>query len=236
MPKWIGDLSEKAFKSYYRPVIVTDIEYYDRLLKRVRFQGEALKGVDWKPAQEVEFRVTETDFRHYTPLCWNDTEGYTDVLFYLHSQGPGSAWADRVESGLEINLIGPGGKFVLPPDRDNVAMLGDETTLSAFKSMRDVLPNDACAYCILEMEAYAHDWPSRIGLEAAVLQTKHGHRGQVLEDWLNGFLKKGGDGASFFLSGNAGTIKRLRRQLLAKKIPPGNIFSKPYWMEGRQGL
>lgn len=236
MPKWMGDLSEKAFKSAYKQTVVTEVEYYHKLLKRIRYQGEILKETDWIAAQEVEFRVTDTEYRHYTPLCWNNIEGYVDVLFYLHGLGPGSQWADHIGVGDEVSLIGPGGKFIMPPDQWRVVMMGDETTLSAFKGMKDALPHGAHAPCILEMQEYARDWPALIGLNATTLNTVSHNRGRVLEDWLLGFLDTDTDETVFFLSGNANTIKGLRKLLIAKKVPAKNIVSKPYWMEGKEGL
>jgi len=236
MPKWLGDFSEKAFKKAYKPTIVTEVEYYHKLLKRIRYQGEMLMEVDWKPAQEVEFRVTDTEYRHYTPLRWNSIEGYTDVLFYLHGRGPGSRWADQIKVGDEVMLIGPGGKFVMPPDQWNVVMLGDETTLSAFKSMKERLPHGAYSPCMLEMGVHALNWPSMIGLSATTLETNPNYRGQVLEDWLDDFLVMNQTEVTFFLSGNANTIKRLRKKLIAKKVAARSIISKPYWMEGKEGL
>lgn len=236
MPKWLGDFSEKAFKSSYKPTVVTQVEYYDKLLKRVRYQGESLMEVNWLPAQEIEFRVTATAYRHYTPLCWNNAEGYADVLFYLHGQGPGSSWADQLEVGDEVNLIGPGGKFVLPPDQWEVLLLGDETSLSAFKSMKDKLHQGAYAPCVLEMEHHTTHWPALIGLDATLLKTIPNHRGQILEEWLMDFLETNLREVAFYLNGNANTIKRLRKLLLAHKIPAKRIMSKPYWMEGKAGL
>lgn len=236
MPKWLGDFSEKTFKSAYKKTIITEVEYYATQLKRIRYQGEELKSVDWRAAQEVEFRVSETEYRHYTPLCWNNIDGYTDVLFFLHGQGPGSHWAARLALGDEVNLIGPAGKFVLPADQWNVVMMGDETTLSAFKGMKELLPIGAFAPCILELDAHAAEWPGLIGLSATVLKTIPQERGRVQMEWLRDFLQKEVKQSLFFLSGNATTIKDLRKLLLSKKVPAKNIFSKPYWMEGKAGL
>lgn len=236
MSKWLGDLSQKTFKSAYKSTVVTEVEYYDKYLKRIRYQGDDLKPVDWKPSQEVEFRVTDTEYRHYTPLCWNNIEGYTDVLFYLHGKGPGSLWAERIEVGEEILLIGPGGKFVMPPEADHVVMMGDETTLSAFKGMSDRLPHSIHKTCVLELGETSLQWAVKIGLSATVLETLSAERGLIQEIWLEDYLHENQEKNTYFLSGNANTIKKLRNLLIKAKVPPKQIFSKPYWMEGREGL
>lgn len=124
MPKWLGDFSEKVFKNAYRETVVTQTEYYDEKLKRVRYQGEDLKKVDWIPAQEIEFRINDTDYRHYTPSCWNKEKGYVDVIFYLHGRGVGSLWADSLKEGDSVMIIGPGGKFILPSKLESIVMIG----------------------------------------------------------------------------------------------------------------
>lgn len=234
MPKWLGDLSEKTFKTTYKQTVITEVEYYAPQLKRVRYQGEALKTVQWKAAQEVEFRVTETEYRHYTPLCWNTEKGYTDVLFYLHGKGPGSHWASALKVADEVLLIGPGGKFTINAAQEHAIMMGDETTLSAFKSMQDLLIHPGT--CVLECAAHTLGWPEKIGLAAIVLESIAAHPGKVLEQWLHNHLQQDKTNSIYFLSGNADTIKKLRRLLLAAGITGSRVRSKPYWLEGKEGL
>ncbi|WP_430612797.1 siderophore-interacting protein [Flavobacterium sp. JP2137] len=238
MPKWLGDLSERTFKQSYKAVTVAEVEYYAKNFKRIRFQGEALCSIPWQAAQEVEFRVSDTEYRHYTPCCWNVEQGYADVLFYLHGQGPGSLWADALTVGSALNLIGPGGKFVLPSRSHSVVMLGDETTLSAFKGMKEVIGSNAQKTCVLEMEFDALMWAKTVGLEALVLQAIAGQRGAVLEFWLQEFVQNNPAASvtDYLLSGNAQTIAKLYKILRAAKVPSKNIYAKPYWAEGKVGL
>ncbi len=238
MPKWLGDFSEKFFKSSYHPTVVSEIEYYHKRFKRVRYQGEALKSIEWIPAQEVEFRVTDTEYRHYTPSVWNNTEGYVDVLFYLHGKGPGSLWADKLKVGDEVLLIGPGGKFVPKPEEKNIIMLGDETTLSAFYGMQKFVAEDVETICVLEMNEEALDWHTKIGLEATILETKTSQRGEKLYLWTQKHLLQISerDKYSYYISGNANTIKEISKLLINCEINPKLIYKKPYWKEGKKGL
>jgi NADPH-dependent ferric siderophore reductase len=59
MPKWLADFSEKTFKAAYKQTVITEVEYYAPKLKRIRYQGDALRSIEWKPAQEVEFRLRQ---------------------------------------------------------------------------------------------------------------------------------------------------------------------------------
>ncbi len=238
MPKWLGDFSEKFFKNSFHPTIVIEVEYYHKYFKRVRFQGEELKAIDWKPAQEVEFRVSDTEYRHYTPSLWNSVEGYTDVLFFLKADGVGSRWADKLKVGNQIVLIGPGGKFVPNPADKNIVMLGDETTLSAFYGMQQAVGKDVKTTCVLEMCKDALDWHKKIGLEATAIETAEHQRGEVLRLWLQKHLLSISieNDYTYYISGNADTIKSLNRLLLKSDVSPKRIYKKPYWKEGRKGL
>lgn len=237
MYKWLGDLSEKFFSSYYKQTIVSEVEYYDKKLKRVRYKGEELKNVNWQPAQEIEFRVTDTEYRHYTPMLWNKKEGYTDVLFYLHNKGPGSLWADKLEIGDKVTLIGPAGKFVANKNHKKVIMMGDETSLSTYYGMQELLKPNNNVICVLEMGKERASWADKIGLKSIILNNNTDEIGKQSEIWLKKFIQNS-DAKEYiyFLSGNANTIKILRRILIKIVINSKQIFTHPYWAKGKKGL
>ncbi|MBV7441342.1 siderophore-interacting protein [Weeksellaceae bacterium TAE3-ERU29] len=238
MPKWLGDLSEKIFSNSYKPTTISEIEYYYVNCKRVRFQGDSLKNIDWKPAQEIEFRVTNTEYRHYTPSVWNAEKGYVDVIFYLHGKGVGSNWARNLKPGDKINLIGPGGKFIFAKNTSHIVMLGDETTLGAFYGMQQMITDNHQFTCVLEVCEEAKDWANKIGLQADSLVTIPSKKGKVLMDWLHSFLHNNSTAqtSDYYISGNARTIQNLKKILLAQKISIKNIYTKPYWLENKKGL
>lgn len=237
MSKWMGDLSEKFFSSYYKRTVVSEVEYYDEKLKRVRYKGEELKNVEWHPAQEVEFRVTPTEYRHYTPMLWNKKECYTDVLFYLHNKGPGSLWADNLVVGDKVMLIGPAGKFVAKKSFKKVLMIGDETSLSTYYGMQTLLKPNSETICVLEVCEGVLKWADIIGLKSIMLNTSTSQLGKKLEAWLKGFLERNdARDYMYFLSGNANTIKILRRMLVKRIVDSRQIFTHPYWAKGKKGL
>jgi NADPH-dependent ferric siderophore reductase len=237
MPKWLADFSEKTFKAAYKQTVITEVEYYAPKLKRIRYQGDALRSIEWKPAQEVEFRVTDTEYRHYTPMYWNKEKGYTDVLFYLHGKGPGSSWASDLKVNDELLLIGPGGKFIIPDNSSRIVMMGDETTLSTFYGMQQQLPGGVTnIHCLIECEAEAMGWPEKIGMKAIPLQTIPSFPGRIQEEWLRQHLNTADSATAYFLSGNADTMKNLRRLLVSTGVPGAQIRMKPYWLKGKKGL
>ncbi|WP_319531789.1 siderophore-interacting protein [uncultured Cohaesibacter sp.] len=69
-----------------------------------------------------------------------------DFDIFMHEGGPTANWAQRVEEGCEIGLLGPAGGWM--PKADHMLMAGDETAHSGHRSYsRTSACNDnrACA-------------------------------------------------------------------------------------------
>lgn len=77
--RWMGALAT-----------VSSIETLTPHLRLVRFEGEALQKRSCIPGQEVEIRVGERDFRHYTPVTYRQEQGEMEILFYLNKKGQGA--------------------------------------------------------------------------------------------------------------------------------------------------
>lgn len=235
IPKWIGDTMELAFKSQIHPVKVSEIELLDEKLKRIRFTSERLKQLQWLPGQEIEFRVSDQDYRHYTPCNWNIEEGYTDVIFYLHGQGPGSDWAEKRQPGDQLKMIGPGGKFTLIPAARQYVFLGDETTIGLFLAMQQAIGSDAVITGVIESEPFAMKWPAMCGLTLAVCERISDFRGKAIWQWVSQHVVWD-EHTVFYISGHAGSIQLLKKELLAKGIHHAQVKTKPYWATGKKGL
>ncbi|MEM6265765.1 MAG: oxidoreductase, partial [Bacteroidota bacterium] len=96
LPKWLANTTEKLLKDQFHPVEVTGAALIAPELKRVTFSGNLSK-TQFQPGQVIEFRINETDFRHYTPSVFDIEKGICEVLFYLHGKGPGSSWAANLK-------------------------------------------------------------------------------------------------------------------------------------------
>ncbi|MEM6701005.1 MAG: siderophore-interacting protein, partial [Bacteroidota bacterium] len=110
VPKWLANGMEKVFSRMMHPVEVSEIEYLDEKLKRVQFLGDLSK-TKFVAGHAIEFRVNDTNFRHYTPSFYDKSKGICEVLFYLHGYGIVSAWAEDLGAGDQMKLMGPGGKM-----------------------------------------------------------------------------------------------------------------------------
>jgi NADPH-dependent ferric siderophore reductase len=72
-------------------------------------------------------------------------------------------------------------------------------------------------------------------LREVVLVTRRGDNAHVraMEETLSQGAAKG---ASFVLTGKAGTIQALRRSLRQQSIPAMDLIAKAYWAPGKRGL
>jgi NADPH-dependent ferric siderophore reductase len=229
MPAFLANVLEPRFA---RRTQVVEVKQLAEQLKHVRFEGEALRGVPFKPGQEIEFRVSERAFRHYTPSAMDTARGTVDVVFYLHGKGPGSAWASALAVGQSANVLGPGGRFELQPVKRHV-FLGDETTLGLFACMA----KDAAGHVTgaVEVEAGNEHWPSMTGLSLPAV-VRRGEHGEALLEWLRAHAGPEAGDTCFYLAGHTASIVRLRSELLALGWSRRQLLTKPYWADGKRGL
>lgn len=136
----------------------------------------------WTPGQEIEFRVAEREFRHYTAAAI--TGGTVEVLFALTAPGPGTAWARALRPGDDTGgLLGPGGGVRRDPARHEL-FLGDASTIGLFAALlRDA--TDAVG----AVEVPAADLAAAAGLLPGLDVVAAGSEpGDALRGWLHEHL------------------------------------------------
>ncbi|MEO0731610.1 MAG: siderophore-interacting protein [Bacteroidota bacterium] len=235
LPKWLANSVEALLPSQFHPVTVTEVEYLTEDLKRIRFEGN-LQKTAFVPGQVIEFRVTDTEFRHYTPSFYDRGAGVCEVLFHLHGRGPGSEWAKRLRVGDRCKLMGPGGRMKFRKEATGHFVFGDETSLG----LASHLYRAAWAYgqpfsCLLELADGHEDWPELIELPATALPENDSNIPWLLKrmDWA---AAPSDPGFAYYLTGRAAGIKNLVRILRERGVMNSQIQTSPYWAEGKRGL
>jgi NADPH-dependent ferric siderophore reductase len=232
MPEVPAFLANVFVPRFGRAAEVTDVVEVAPALRKVRFAGQALRGVDFRPGQEVEFRVGDRAFRHYTPAHFDSRHGLLDVIFFHHGEGPGARWAGTLQPGQRVHVLGPGGRFGLQAGARHV-LLGDETALGLFVCFTQAAPGRCLGAVELSTDAQA--WPERIGLQLQVAQ-RTAARGDALAKWLDSAPIRPSDNVCFYLVGHTGSIVQLRERLLQRGFPRRSVRTKPYWADGKRGL
>lgn len=236
MPEIPALLANTLVPLFARPTRAVAIEELSPRLKRVRFEGAALRGVRWRPGQEVEFRVSGTAFRHYTPSHFDGASGALEVVFFLHGGGPGSAWASELKAGAHVDVLGPGGGFGLDASATTHVFLGDETSLGVFYAMMRALPPGTRVAGAVEVEPGCERWPSLLGLSLEGAVRGGGPRGAPLHTWIERNRDQA-ERAAVYLVGHAGSIVSLRKALIDDHGRPKRaIRTKVYWADGKRGL
>lgn len=241
VPKWMANAMEKLFRGSYHPVEVTKIKKIADKLNLVRFEGDFSKiKKDFIPGNIIEFRVSDTEFRHYTPSFFNKNKGVCEVMFYLHEKGPGSKWVSKLKIKDTLNLLGPGGKIKFEKNSSFHIFFGDETSLGFMKCMSQEAKLHKQKYlCIVELDENHFYWTQLIDLKSVKLKKSKPNKAQSASDYLKKWIEENQENieeVSFYLTGNAHSIKNIRNTLKMSNIQMNRVKSEPYWVEGKSGL
>ncbi len=240
VPKWLADTMEKVSSKYFHPVTVTHTEYYTPQLKLVRLEGE-LNFSGFVAANVVEFRVSDTDYRHYTPSLYDPEKKICEIIFYLHDQGVGSKWAENLKNGDTLKLMGPGGKMSYQPEYKKHFVFGDETSLGLMVCMEQAIrKNNQHYFGLAELNKEHLDWVQYLNFpETIAVESSFEHPAKPSVEWLNRSESVWGTDKKeicFYLTGRAKSIQQLRKNLIEKGIDSRQIKTYPYWAEGKKGL
>jgi NADPH-dependent ferric siderophore reductase len=237
MPSLPAPLAARAERWFGRPATVVEITELSPGLVRVGFAGPHWPGRSWVRGQEVEFRVGDREFRHYTPADVDPGSGRFDVVFVRHGDAPGTAWLAGLRVGSEVGVMGPGGGLRREPDRREL-FLGDATTLGLFAAL---IPTSGDASGAVEVPAEDVAAAAALVPDLAVVVTGAAH-GSALDSWLGAHaddLVRGQEPPpeQACLAGHVGTIDLLRRRTRTEfGLPRRAVATKAHWTEGRRGL
>lgn len=231
LPKLLADWFSAPFR---RPVEVRAVHSIAKDLIRVQFSGKSLVGVKCRAGQEVEFRVSDTSFRHYTPSFFDAEQGHMEVVFFLHDQGPGSLWARELKKGDLVHVMGPGGTFKLASSGAHV-LVGDETVLGLAEHLQRAF--GATLRIGIELDAERLSWPQALGLQKVEAIERQAFRGAALAQFAtNHYQAHGSSEVHYYLVGHAQSIIQMRKALLTVGCTKKMIHSKAYWADGKRGL
>ncbi|MEM9720518.1 MAG: siderophore-interacting protein, partial [Bacteroidota bacterium] len=186
------------------------------------------------------FRINETSFRHYTPSFYHQQQGVCDVLFFLHGLGPGSQWAEALTVGTNTKLMGPGGKMKYRSEQDLHFFFGDESSLGLCHNLQHTANMYGHSYrCLLELDAEHQHWPALISLHTDIVEKSEKEPAKESIQTIEGLSKEDWEKwkkATYYLTGRAKSIQKIRRALLGRGIPTKQILTYPYWADGKKGL
>lgn len=216
MPKWMGDAVESLMASKFLTVTVTRVEYLSPEVKRVCFTGDLSKA-DFDAGYAVTFRVNALDHRDYTPVVF--TKDACEIIFHIHGNGPGSAFADGLQVGDTTKMVIPRGRKLYREGVENF-FFGDESSIGTLKAIMQEVPCNG----ILELDEVNWGVPEKLGMQVDVV--RKGCTSFAVPE------RK----AVYVLTGNGASIQSFRKMLKERGVSSGQIITKAYWVPGKKGL
>lgn len=180
--------------------------------------------------------ITPPPMRDYTPRRFDADRGELTIDFMLHDAGPATAWAQSARPGDVLGIGGPRGSLVVADAFDWYLLLGDETAMPAIGRRLEELPAHARAIALIEVEDEREHqaFVSRADIAVRYLHRRGAAPGSttLLDDALAALVWPDGEGF-VFIGGEAGTMRRLREQVIeARHHPRAWMKASGYWKPG----
>lgn len=228
-----------VLKLFTRRAEVASVEPLGEHFRLLTLTGEDLKDTTWIPGQKVQMALGSWVHRTYTPLVWDRVHGTTQLLGYVHGNGPGSAWIASASANAPCVLLGPRASLDLTALPRPLAFFGDETSFGAAASLRLTSGGTNDVAFFFEVSSVTEALPvlERIGVDDAVVIARSSgerHLDEVQARLLRLFEKRFATQA--VLTGKASSIQRVHNALRRAGVSGKQLKTRAYWAPGKAGL
>lgn len=233
-PKWIGNVMERLAS---RSMQVERTCYINTHILKIGFKGD-LSGMDFQLGYAIAMRVSDTDFRNYTPSFVDVKKGILEIIFHLHSNGSvGRRYIEKLKAGNQVRLSIPRGQKQYNPKIKKQLIFGDETSLGLMMDFLSVLKKNKHHYQFyIELDEDNTNIPEILDLDNHIVFSKNDvfrNKEKIRElpiikneEWKN---------ANIILTGNVTSLQNFRK-VLKEHNHKGKIYVKGFWLEGKKGL
>jgi NADPH-dependent ferric siderophore reductase len=205
---------------------------------RIVLGGEGLAGFGAGAFTDhyVKLQIPEdgerTRTRTYTVRHWDAQRGELTIDFVVHGdEGFAGPWAAAAQPGDTLALNGPGGAYAPDPDAAWHLMVGDPSVIPAISASLAAIPAGVPVHVLIEVDGPDDEQPLQSPGDLH-LTWAHGGPGSVVEV-LESYTFPDGP-VSAFVHGEAGTVRAVRRHLLADRAIPREAMSvSGYWKQRR---
>ena len=190
--------------------------------RRVRFEGEGLRGARFRPGMDVELTAHGRVFRHQAPALFDAETGAMELVFFLCGEGLASSWIRALAEGDEFGVRGPSGGLPVNAHARYHVFLGDERSVGLEECLSRAVGEGACWTSALET---GEPPPSR----AQWLRP-----GESDGEAVHRFLARQPRTSTFYLAGEVGSVQAWRRRLISLGVARRLIRTKSCGADGRQ--
>jgi NADPH-dependent ferric siderophore reductase len=219
---------------------------------RVTFTGEELGAFGWNgpaahiklmfpPPGQTELAMPGPDsprptMRTYTPRKFDPDTRELDVEFYVHGEGPASAWAAQATEGQSLIVAGPGRCYSIDNESPWYLLAGDESSIPAICTILEALPPSTEAHVFIEVADPAEERPLVTLAAASTLWLKRGDdpadAGKELEKTIRRIGLPEGPGR-IYVACESGAVRRIRNHLLNERnFDRSRLVTRGYWKLG----
>lgn len=233
MPKWMANAMESVLKSLYFECRVEKITYWNTELLQIEFK--TLEKIPaYKFGDAVSIRVSDTQFRNYTPVVVIEKANVFYILFHLHPGTLGNDYIENLKAGDILKMVIPRGRCRVNELADSHVVVTDETGLGFAFSLLEKQRSTADK-CFVISETSAVNTAIIADCFKPSINTKKGQIEQALQLFFDDYYREDSQ-TQFYLIGNAKTIQQSLSFLKQRGIRSPFIYSQPFWALGKIGL
>ena len=237
MPVRTNRVTSAALRLVLKSVEVSAVRD-DGPLRTIELTGPDLADQAWTPGDKLRIHVGRFGLRTYTPICWDGARGRTQLIAYVHGDGPGVTWCRDARAGVECLVLGPSRSVRLDELDGPPILVGDETSIGLSVAWRTLGSAGPIAE-VFELTDQPGTRPAldSLGLGAATVVERQPDDGHLerLADLVVEQVRAHPD-APLCLTGRAPTIAAVRRRLKDAGLSDRRHRAKAYWDPKRAGL
>lgn len=213
-------------------------------LRRLVLRCPDFVGATIEPCDVTAFRVSPTDFRHYTPALVDGDELSIVVQRHAHpGPTPGHDLIEGLGAGDDVRVCrwSSARAFTWAASGDRpVVLLGDATVISLAQCMAERAAREVGRELLVVLEVPTPDVEATRGLvpDATVLPAVE-VPGAVLDAWIRANVETLRDLVDpvVYLAGHGQSIQRQRDLLRdVAGLDRKSVRTQPYWADGKVGL
>jgi NADPH-dependent ferric siderophore reductase len=232
IPKWLADTVVNVFDPWLYTAEVDDMIYLSEDILSVTFSGDFYR-TGFLPGHEIQFRVDDNNFRHYTIATFDELFGRITVVFYLNRKGPGSEWVMHLQKGDTLKFHAERSNMQYNKNTKHHFFFGDETSIGLFHGFKEIahdLDHEYLGVLELRQENEIALKELKLLLETVresadapavnSIQWMEDMHENCWEVWKN---------ATYYLAGRIYSIQRFRKYLMQRGVNRGQIKAAPFW-------
>jgi ferric-chelate reductase (NADPH) len=236
--KSVGNLVVRAVRRLLlHTSYVVAVETPSPHFRLLHLQGEALKGVEWMPGQQIQITTgAGLTGRTYTPISWHHERGVIKLLIFLHGNGPGCTWARTTQRGSRHDFLGPTKPLKLALDQP-FTLFGDETTFGLGLALQNAAIADVQPRFLFEVSDPEESQRvlDILNLRNAVL-IRRAHEGEHHAAVVSHLLSAASSNHQVVLSGDARSIQQIKKAMKTIGLKTPRLIVRPYWSPGKTGM